>query len=128
MDVTIRAEGPWAEISVVDNGPGIAPEFLPHIFERFRQADSSSTGPMGDWDWDWRCMRHLVELHGGQVEAHNRMDGPGARFGLRLRTMSPPGSGGPEDPETAHSSNRSGWMGSMCSSSTTTSTRASCWP
>jgi signal transduction histidine kinase/integral membrane sensor domain MASE1/CheY-like chemotaxis protein len=107
VDVSIRAEGPWAEIWVQDDGPGIAPAFLPHIFERFRQADSSSTRSHGGLGLGLAIVRHLVELHGGQVEAHNRTDGPGARFGLRLRTMKAPEKAAVRKiPETTPSTNK----------------------
>ena len=87
VDVTIRAVDSWAEVWVEDNGPGIDPAFLPYVFERFRQADSSSTRSHGGLGLGLAIVRHLAEMHGGQVEARNRTDGQGARFGLRLPTI-----------------------------------------
>ncbi len=72
-------------LSVEDEGPGIRPEFLPYVFERFRQADSSSTRPHGGLGLGLAIVRHLVELHGGTVEAANRSSGrSGAVFTVRL--------------------------------------------
>jgi CheY-like chemotaxis protein len=71
------------EIVVEDEGPGIAPEFLPYVFDRFRQADSSSTRPKGGLGLGLAIVRHLVDLHGGTVEAKNRAP-HGAAFRVRL--------------------------------------------
>jgi len=71
-------------LTVEDNGPGIAPEFLPHVFERFRQGDASSTRPHGGLGLGLAIVRHMVELHGGTVDAANRVDGTGAIFRLTL--------------------------------------------
>jgi PAS domain S-box-containing protein len=73
-----------AEIEVRDDGLGIKPEFLPHVFERFRQSDSSSTRPHGGLGLGLAIARHLVELHGGTVEVHSEGEGQGATFRVRL--------------------------------------------
>jgi CheY-like chemotaxis protein len=73
-----------AEIEVRDDGLGIKPEFLPHVFERFRQSDSSSTRPHGGLGLGLAIARHLVELHGGTVEVHSEGEGKGATFRVRL--------------------------------------------
>jgi signal transduction histidine kinase len=73
-----------AVIEVEDDGPGIAPEFLPYVFDRFRQADSSSTRPSGGLGLGLAIARSLVELHGGTVIAANRAPGSGAIFTVRL--------------------------------------------
>jgi PAS domain S-box-containing protein len=80
------------EITVSDNGPGIALQFLPHVFERFSQADSSSTRPHGGLGLGLAIVRHLVEMHGGEVRASNREQGTGAVFVVRLpwRSALPP--------------------------------------
>ena len=67
-----------------DTGPGIAAEFLPHVFERFRQADGSTTRTHGGLGLGLAIVRHLVELHGGVIGAENRTSGSGAVFIVRL--------------------------------------------
>ncbi len=76
VDVYLRQHGSLAEIRIEDSGPGIPAEFLPRIFERFTQADSSSTRKHGGLGLGLAIVRHLVELHGGTVWAGNR-DGNG---------------------------------------------------
>jgi PAS domain S-box-containing protein len=82
--VRLRQDGDQAEISVQDDGLGIKPEFLPHVFERFRQADSSSTRPHGGLGLGLAIVRHLVELHGGSVDVASAGEGKGATFTVRL--------------------------------------------
>jgi PAS domain S-box-containing protein len=71
------------ELTVDDDGPGIAPEFLPHVFERFRQADGSVTREHGGLGLGLAIAHHIVELHRGTIAVHNRPEG-GARFIVRL--------------------------------------------
>jgi PAS domain S-box-containing protein len=71
-------------IVVRDTGPGIDPEFLPYVFDRFRQADSTSTRRYGGLGLGLAIVRHLTELHGGTVEAANRCNGTGAVFTVTL--------------------------------------------
>ena len=79
-----RAEAAVARVDVVDEGEGIAPEMLPHIFERFRQADSSSRRRHGGLGLGLAIVRSLVELHGGRVEVSSAGPGKGARFCVHL--------------------------------------------
>ncbi|MEP0870923.1 ATP-binding protein [Trichocoleus desertorum AS-A10] len=72
------------EIRVSDTGLGVAPEFLPHVFERFRQADSTTTRSQGGLGLGLAIVRHLVELHGGTVQATSPGEGQGATFSVRL--------------------------------------------
>jgi len=72
------------ELRVSDTGCGIAPEFLPHVFERFRQADSSTTRAQGGLGLGLAIVRDLVELHGGSVRAESEGFGKGATFIVRL--------------------------------------------
>ncbi len=85
--VRVRAEkaGSSVELAVLDDGPGIRPEILPFIFERFRQGDSSTTRSHKGLGLGLAIARHLVEMHGGTIEARNRDDSSGAIF----RTMLP---------------------------------------
>jgi CheY-like chemotaxis protein len=68
------------EISVIDSGIGIRPEFLPHVFERFRQADSSTTRHHGGLGLGLAIVKQLAELHGGMVRAKSPGEGQGATF------------------------------------------------
>jgi PAS domain S-box-containing protein len=80
------------EIAVADTGIGIDPEFLPHVFERFRQADPSSTRMYGGLGLGLSLVRHIAELHGGTVRAESAGTGRGAvfRMNLPLRSLDVP--------------------------------------
>ena len=80
--ITIRIEqdGSHAKIMVRDTGQGIEPEFLPRVFDRFLQADSSTTRSFGGLGLGLAIVRHLVELHGGTVSAESEGFGKGATF------------------------------------------------
>lgn len=84
VEVMLERTNGQVEVSVADNGPGIPPEFLPHVFERFSQADSSSTRRHGGLGLGLAIARHLVELHGGSVTAENRREGTGAVLRIKL--------------------------------------------
>ena len=71
-------------ISVIDTGIGIKPDFLPQMFERFRQADSSTTRRYGGLGLGLAIVRHLAELHGGRVEARSEGEGRGSTFIVHL--------------------------------------------
>jgi PAS domain S-box-containing protein len=75
------------EIAVTDSGEGIKPQFLPHVFERFSQADGSTTRAHGGLGLGLAIVRHLVELHGGRVRAESDGEGKGATFIVRLPLM-----------------------------------------
>jgi signal transduction histidine kinase len=91
--VQVRHLGAEVEIRVEDNGAGIAPEFLPHVFERFRQSDQSSTRRHGGLGLGLALVRHLVELHGGRVTASSGGANQGAAFVVRLPAVAQPAEG-----------------------------------
>ena len=72
------------QITVQDNGQGIDLSFLPHVFERFRQQDASSTRAVFGLGLGLSIAKHLIELHGGTIAAHSAGDGQGAMFTVRL--------------------------------------------
>ncbi|HYW20534.1 MAG TPA: ATP-binding protein [Nodularia sp. (in: cyanobacteria)] len=74
----------YAQIQVKDTGIGIKPEFLPYVFDRFRQADSSSTRSYGGLGLGLAIVHHLVELHGGTIYADSRGQNKGATFTVKL--------------------------------------------
>ena len=84
--VAVRLEraGTEAEITVRDTGKGINPTFLPHVFDRFRQADSSTTRSHGGLGLGLAIVRNLVVLHGGSVRADSPGEGGGATFTVTL--------------------------------------------
>ena len=85
-DVVVRlgAEGDQVRLEVTDSGIGIAPEFLPFVFDRFRQADGSTTRKFGGLGLGLSIVRHLVDLHGGTVAARSGGGGKGASFVVTL--------------------------------------------
>ncbi len=72
------------QIQVIDTGMGISPEFLPHVFDRFRQADSTTTRTHGGLGLGLAIVRNLVALHGGTVHAESEGEGKGATFTVKL--------------------------------------------
>ena len=90
VEVAIRQRGNNVELAVADNGPGFATEFLPHAFERFSQADSSSTRRHSGLGLGLAIARHLVELHGGTIKAENRDEGTGAVLSITLPALRVP--------------------------------------
>jgi CheY-like chemotaxis protein len=83
-DVRVDLAGTELRVIVSDTGIGIAPEMLPHVFERFWQADSSSTREHGGLGLGLAISHSIVEMHGGQLEASSRGVGQGATFVVRL--------------------------------------------
>jgi len=86
VDVCLAHRNGEAEISVSDSGQGIKPEFLPLVFDRFRQEDGSISRRHGGLGLGLAIVRHLVELHAGAVEAFSEGEGKGSRFVVRLPT------------------------------------------
>ncbi|HVF35504.1 MAG TPA: ATP-binding protein [Candidatus Saccharimonadia bacterium] len=84
VSITLRRVESSVEITVADTGIGISPEFLPHVFDRFRQADASTTRTHGGLGLGLSIVRNLVELHGGTVRAESSGVGFGSRFVVKL--------------------------------------------
>ncbi|MBD2681087.1 MULTISPECIES: PAS domain S-box protein [Nostoc] len=80
----------YAKIQVIDTGIGISADFLPYVFERFRQADSSSTRTYGGLGLGLAIVRHLVELHGGIIYADSPGEQQGATFTVKLPLLKSP--------------------------------------
>jgi len=89
VEVRLERSDSSLELTVMDNGPGIPPEVLPYIFERFRQGDSSTTRAHKGLGLGLAIARHLVEMHGGAIEARNREDRQGATFRVTLPVCGP---------------------------------------
>jgi PAS domain S-box-containing protein len=84
VSVSMEVRDRTATLTVSDTGQGIPADFLPHVFERFRQADATATRAHGGLGLGLAIVRHLVELHGGTVSAASPGEGRGATFTLRL--------------------------------------------
>jgi signal transduction histidine kinase len=82
--VHLEKSAQYAHVSVADNGIGISPEFLPYVFDRFRQADGSSTRRHGGLGLGLAIVRHIVEVHGGAVHVESRGRGAGTTFKIDL--------------------------------------------
>jgi PAS domain S-box-containing protein len=82
--IDVRRVGAAVEIAVSDTGQGISPEFLPHVFERFRQADVGVSRAHGGLGLGLAIVRHLIELHDGTITAESPGEGRGATFRVRL--------------------------------------------
>ncbi|MDI3282327.1 PAS domain S-box protein [Polyangium sp. 15x6] len=87
VDITLSRSNGYLRLTVADTGQGIAPEFLPLLFDRFRQADSSASRRYGGLGLGLSIVKHLVELHGGCVHAESAGLGRGATFVVDLPTM-----------------------------------------
>ena len=87
VQVRLERVNSHIEIVVSDTGAGISKEFLPHVFDRFRQADSGSTRRSGGLGLGLSIVRHLVEMHGGRVHATSAGEDQGATFTVRLPMM-----------------------------------------
>lgn len=109
VELSLKQTNGNIQIQVSDTGPGIDPDFLPYVFERFRQADGSTTRTHGGLGLGLAIVRHLLELHGGSIKAENREDASGAILTislplpsgeLRLETVPGAFSRDPETPDS----------------------------
>jgi anti-sigma regulatory factor (Ser/Thr protein kinase) len=88
VEIRAATDSAELEIAVADTGIGVEENFLPHVFDRFRQFDGSKTRRQGGLGLGLAIVRQLVELHGGTVEAKNNKTGPGAVFTVKLPLLS----------------------------------------
>jgi PAS domain S-box-containing protein len=93
VDVTLARSNGHAEIKVSDTGQGIRPDFLPYVFDRFRQADQQITREHGGLGLGLSIVRHIVELHGGTIRAESEGEGRGATFTVNLPLSTVPEAG-----------------------------------
>jgi signal transduction histidine kinase/ActR/RegA family two-component response regulator len=98
IETLLERDGGEAVITVRDSGVGIDPAFLPYVFDRFRQADATSTRRYGGLGLGLAIVRSLVELHGGRVAAASEGEGRGATFTVRLPLAPPPAPDAGDDP------------------------------
>ncbi|MDN5751658.1 MAG: ATP-binding protein [Nitrosospira sp.] len=84
IEIAVEQIGSYAEIRINDSGLGISPEFIPYVFDRFRQADASLTRQYGGLGLGLAIVKQLVELHGGVVRAESDGAGKGATFIVNL--------------------------------------------
>lgn len=96
IQVRLQRANSHVEILVTDSGQGIAPELLPYVFERFRQAEGASGGRQGGLGLGMAITKEIVELHGGTVRAHSEGEGKGATFVVRLPVLPVHATGGLE--------------------------------
>jgi CheY-like chemotaxis protein/two-component sensor histidine kinase len=95
--ISATRDNAYVSLTVSDTGTGIRPEFLAHVFERFRQADASTTRKHGGLGLGLSIVKHLVEQHGGVVQADSEGEGRGATFTVQL----PVAAGSVQLPQTA---------------------------
>ena len=84
VEIAVTAKGPWLRCVVTDTGQGIAPDFLPNVFSRFRQQEGATTRKHGGTGLGLSIARHLVELHGGRIEAFSAGEGTGTAITVEL--------------------------------------------
>ncbi len=108
VEVHVQRSPEGLQIVVKDNGQGISPSFLPHVFERFRQQDASSTRAAYGLGIGLSIAKHLVELHGGTISAASAGDGQGATFTVRVPAVPTPASSEPSDDNRAAERSASG--------------------
>ena len=89
IDITLESVNGYAQIAVSDTGKGIDPEFVPYVFDHFRQEDGTITRQFGGLGLGLAIVRQLVELHGGTVRADSVGEGRGATFTVRLPLLAP---------------------------------------
>ena len=89
IEAALKAGDEWLEIIIEDSGRGINPEFLPHIFDRFSQYDSSTTRKFGGLGLGLSVSEHIVKLHNGTIEANSAGEDKGSTFSVKLPVFAP---------------------------------------
>ena len=84
MQIVLQRVNSHVDITIGDTGQGIPPDFLPYVFDRFRQADATTTRRYGGLGLGLSIVKQLVDLHGGKVEAKSEGEGQGATFCVQL--------------------------------------------
>ena len=92
VEVRLEAVNNQASVTVTDNGRGIQPEFLPHLFESFRQEDTSITRRYGGLGLGLSIVKYIVDAHGGEIAASSRGEGQGAKFVVKIPLLKAPAS------------------------------------
>jgi PAS domain S-box-containing protein len=110
VEVRLEAAGEVVRVAVRDTGEGISPDFLPHVFERFRQADPGLTRAHGGLGLGLAIVRELVQLHGGAVRADSAGAGRGSTFTVELPLARPSMERGPSDSTHGSGEGRAGQL------------------
>jgi len=113
VHVRLRRVDSEVEINITDSGIGIDPQFLPHAFDRFRQANSATTRAHGGLGLGLSIVRELVELHEGSAQVHSEGHGKGATFIIRLPIAGPKSTGLSEKTQSAGISDKLAGLGSQ---------------
>lgn len=108
VEVKLAEVDRFAQITISDTGKGIQPEFVPHVFDYFRQEDGATTRKFGGLGLGLAIVRHLVELHGGTVAAESEGEGKGATFMVKLPLMPVQGDRDEDRPFSKSSLNLNG--------------------
>jgi PAS domain S-box-containing protein len=111
VEVRLARADSHVEFAVADTGAGISPEFLPHVFEPFRQADQKTTRRHGGLGLGLSIVRHLVDLHGGTVRAESPGEGRGATFTVRLPVSHDDQTNGPGERRVSTAEDASASLG-----------------
>jgi CheY-like chemotaxis protein len=100
IEIILREVDAFAEVGIRDSGQGISEDFLPFVFERFRQADGSSKRKHGGLGLGLSIVKNLVEMHGGTITAESAGEGAGAMFTMMLPLLLPQKGGENSDRQT----------------------------
>jgi PAS domain S-box-containing protein len=113
IDIRLDAADGLARIRIADNGQGIDPAFLPHVFDRFWQADSSTTRKHGGLGLGLAIVRHIMEMHGGRVSADSPGKGLGATFTIELPLAVTSSAAAPDESADPSGGHNAALLGSL---------------